>query len=188
VKQIRAYVYNRTALLPSLAFHFQHDRQGWYYANATDSGWPIAGELRIHPENLHAQVFSPIFARRAEAIPSLCLEAAFKSDQTNATVCWRSLAQNGFPAVQAQSFRIIPDSRFHRYTLNLAASPAYRGLITQIRLDVFSATNPTSDFRLKSVTLKLATSARADRAPQLIAQRISPFHPEVQKSTNTNNH
>jgi hypothetical protein len=186
VKQIRAYVYNRTALLPSLAFHFQHDRQGWYYANATDSGWPVTGELRIHPEKLYAQVFSPIFARRAEAIPSLCLEAAFKSDQTNATICWRSLAQNGFPAVQSQNFRIIPDSKFHSYTINLAASPAYRGLITQIRLDVFSATSPTSDFLLKSVTLNSATSARTDCAPQLIAQRISLFRPEARISTITN--
>ncbi len=153
VKQIRAYVYSQTARLPSLAFDFERDRQGWYYANATDGGWPITGALEIHPGNLRAQVLSPIFARRAEAIPWLSLEAAFTSDQTNATVSWRSLAQNGFPAAQAQSFRVVPDGRFHRYTVNLAASPTYRGLIIQMRLDVFSATNPPCDFRLKSVTL-----------------------------------
>ncbi len=153
LKQIRAYVYNRTAQPPSLAFHFEQDRQGWYYANATDSGWPVPGELRIHPRKLPAQIFSPIFSKRAEAAPWLTLEAAFTPAQTNATVCWRSLGQKGFPAAQAQSFKIIPDGRFHRYAVNLGVSPAYRGLITQIRLVVFSATNPPPDFCVRSVIL-----------------------------------
>lgn len=153
VPQIRAYVYNQTARLPSLAFHFEHDRQGWYYANATDSGWPVPGELRIHPQKLHTQIFSPTFSRRAEAAPWLTLEASFTPDQTNATIYWRSNGQKVIPAVQARSFRIIPDGRFHRYSVNLGASTDYRGLITQIRLDVFSAINSPSAFRLRSVTL-----------------------------------
>ncbi|MGH7940906.1 MAG: hypothetical protein ACREFR_07550, partial [Limisphaerales bacterium] len=151
--QIRAYVRNHTTRPSSLAFVFKRDRQGWYYANATDSGWPVPGELQIHSKTRHAQILSPTFSIRAESAPWLSLNAAFSPDQTNATVCWRCLDQKGFPAAQAQSFKIIPDLKFHRYDVDLAASPAYRGLITQIRFDVFSRINPAATFRMKSVSL-----------------------------------
>lgn len=153
VKQIRAYVYRQAPRLASLVFRFDQDRQGWYYDGATDTGWPLTGEIRIHPEKLDAQIFSPIFSKRAEAAPWVILQAAFTPDQPHAAVHWRLLDQKNFPAAQAQSFKVFPDGRFHSYAVHLGASPAYHGLITQIRLDVFSATNSAAAFRLKSVTL-----------------------------------
>ena len=153
LKQIRAHVYSRTVIPESLSFHFERNREGWYYANATDTGWPIRGELQVQPQAPHAQIFSPMFSLSAKAAPHLTIQAAFNSGQSNVTVCWRRLENNGFVAAQAQSFRVIPDGKIHRYDVNLGASPAYHGLITQLRLDVFSATNPAPSIGLKSVTL-----------------------------------
>lgn len=151
--QIRGYVYQRGARARTLAFHFRRDRQGWYYVGASDSGWPIRGELRIHPDKPDAQILSPTFSLRAEAAPWITLAAAFTPDESAANVCWRCLGQPGFPAGQARRISIVPDGRFHRYHVHLADSPAYRGLIIQVRLDVFSATNAAAVFRLKSVTI-----------------------------------
>lgn len=153
VEQIRAYVCKHTGRPGALAFRFSRDRQGWYYAGAVDGGWPIRGELRIQPQKRHVQVFSRVFSRRAEAVPRLTLEAAFTPGQTNAIVFWRCLDQKVFPAVQAQQLKIIPDNKFHRYEVRLAASPDYRGLITQLRLDVFSAAGSPGPFCLKSARL-----------------------------------
>jgi hypothetical protein len=153
VDEIRAQVYRRAARPTGLTYRFERDRQGWHYADATDPGWPIRGELDVRLEGAHPKVFSPLFFMRAEASPWLTLEAAFATGRTNATVFWRSFGQEGFEAAQAKSFPVKPDGQFHRYKIRLAESPGYRGVITQLRLDPVAAGEITAGVRLKSVTL-----------------------------------
>ena len=153
VEEIRAHVYRHAVRPTSLTYHFERDRQGWYYADVTDAGWPIRGELEVRLERPHPQIFSPNFFMRAEAARQLTIEAAFNTGQTNATVCWRRLDNKDFVETQAQNFAVVPDGQFHRYEVNLGASPEYRGVITQLRLDVLPANNQAARVRLKSVTL-----------------------------------
>ena len=153
LKEIRARVYGDAVKPASLSYRFEQDRQGWYYADATDAGWPIHGELDVKLGGQHSQIFSPGFMMRGEIAHRLTIEAAFSNAQTNATIYWRRLDNKDFAEKQAQSFVVMPDGLYHHYEINLGLSPEYRGVITQLRLDVLSASNLTARVRVKSVTL-----------------------------------
>jgi hypothetical protein len=66
---------------------------------------------------------------------------------------WWSLGQVEFGTAQARSFPVRSDGRFHRYEIRLAESPAYHGVIFQLRLDAVPEGGKTAGVRLKSVTL-----------------------------------
>ena len=65
---------------------------------------------------------------------------------------WRRLGEKGFGEKQSQSFSVVPDGEIHVYQVNLAASPEYAGVITQLRLADLPADKQGS-VRLKSVVL-----------------------------------
>ncbi len=150
--EIRAEAYRRATHSASLMYRFEQERQGWYYMDAADTGWPIRGELDIHPAGPTPQIISPDFFIRAEAAPRLTVEAAFLTGCTNATVWWRRLGENGFEEKQSQSFPVRADGKFRRYEINLNTSPEYTGVITQLRLNL-SPAGKQGCVRLKSVSL-----------------------------------
>ncbi len=151
VEEIRAQVYKlgKDRKLPS--FDFKNSRAGWYYENARDAGWPVRGELEIRPSGPTPQVFSPLLFVRAEDAPVLCLTAAFERGRTNATVGWRGLEDAGFKPEQRAGFGVVTDGKFHRYRIPLHSSPAYRGGIVQLRLDLLTSESTNARVRLKSV-------------------------------------
>lgn len=156
VEEIRARVYRQAARPAPLAYEFTHDRQGWFYGDAADQGWPVRGELDVRSVGKDPHIVSPNFFIRAEDAPQLAVEAAFATGRSNVTVLWRQLdpeKEQGFVPALAHSFPVVPDGQFRRYTFNLGASPKYRGVITQLRLYALPASNPTAHVRLKSVTL-----------------------------------
>jgi len=146
LQEIRNYVYQRPRpALPN--FRFAHDRQGWYYAEATDAGWPIRGELDVTPAGKTPQLLSPLFFVPAERASRLALEAAWTGSAANLAVHWRHLGEAAFPPQRAQTLPLQPDGQFHAYSLNLAAAPNVAGAITQLRLDLPAG----GRIRLKSV-------------------------------------
>lgn len=151
VAEIRDYVYAHAHRPKAPAFRFERDRQSWHYNNATDTGWPIRGQLDVQLGEKPAQIVSPIFFARAEDAPRLVIEAAFDATGTNAAVFWRQLDEKAFSSAQSRRFAVSPDGRFHRYEIPLAASPEYRGAITQLRFDPPTATGSGGRVRLKSV-------------------------------------
>lgn len=152
VAEIRAEAYRRAAHPTSLMYRFEHDRQGWYYADATDAGWPIRGELNVHLDGPTPRFFSPDFFIRAEAAPRLTVEASFPEGCTNVAVMWRRLGEKGFGEKQSESFTVLPDGQVHVYQVNLAVSSEYAGVITQLRLAGLPAGKQRC-VRLKSVVL-----------------------------------
>jgi hypothetical protein len=153
VAQIRAQVYRVAKPCGTLRFDFENSRQGWYYADATDTGWPIRGELKVHQDGPHPRIFSPDFVIRAETGFALTLEAAFSNGPPHAEVCWRKLGDQRFDEVNAERFAIVPDGEIHRYEINLGKSPKYRGAITQLGLVYLPDTDRETTVRLKSVSL-----------------------------------
>jgi len=151
VAQIRAEAYRRAEHPRSLAYRFEKDRQGWYYKDATDTGWPIRGELNVNLDGPHPEIFSPVFLKRAEAGCNLTIEAAFPEGCTNATILWRRFGDRDFTDRNRLGFAVVPDGQLHPYGINLGVSPEYAGLITQLRLDV-SPDNDSARLRMKSVT------------------------------------
>jgi hypothetical protein len=162
VAEIRARVYRQAARPEPLTFQFTHDRQGWYYGDASDQGWPVRGELDVRSVGKDPHIESPMFFIRADDAPKLTIEAAFSTGRSNATVMWRKLDVNkeqGFIPSLVKSFDVVPDGKMRRYEVDLSTAPEYRGIITQLRLYALPASNQTAHVRLKSVTLGPATPA-----------------------------
>ncbi len=154
LSEIRARVYQQATRRRHLRFDFKNTRCGWYYREATDSGWSVRGELDIALEGRAPQVLSPIFCVAAADAPRLKLEAAFHTGTTNVTILWRTLGQQEFVREQAVTLDVKPDDRFHHYEVNLATSTAYRGRIVQIRLEPTTTGTEKARLRLRSVRLE----------------------------------
>ncbi|HEY5911469.1 MAG TPA: hypothetical protein VJA21_12790 [Verrucomicrobiae bacterium] len=157
LEEVRAYVYQHHATPKLPVFQFVRDRQGWFYRDGTDTGWPIRRQLEIPLEKAAPQVLSPVFLVKAQDAPKLKLEAAFNSGnkdsaEAGVTVFWRRLGQASFTTEQSLKVPIRSDGRFKQYLVDLARSPRYDGLITQLRLDPAPVGQPGSHFRLKSVS------------------------------------
>jgi len=133
LKSIRAWVYDHAAKPAPPNYRFEHDRQGWYYANAHDAGWPIEGELNVGLEQGDPQLIGPPGFWRAEDAPTLYVTAAFKTSTPTAQVFWSKWGEKrmGRPF----DFKVVTDGQFHTYAVKLSESADYRGVITGLRLD-----------------------------------------------------
>lgn len=88
LKEIRQYVYKHTKKPAPPSWCFAEDRQHWVYANATDTGWPIRGELDIANLGNDPQLSSPPGFWQAADTPKLYIEGAWATAQKRATVYW----------------------------------------------------------------------------------------------------
>ncbi len=120
---------------PRPDYQFTRDRQHWTYQNADDTGWPLKGAVRVRLEQNDPQMIGPEQWWDAKTTPKLTLRAAFHTHQTRAELFWSVLGQSGFSGERRLNFGIIPDGKYHDYTLDLAAIPTYTGTITGLRFD-----------------------------------------------------
>jgi hypothetical protein len=148
---IRRYVYNHAARPAPPDYVFTQDRQHWHYVNATDSGWPVHGELKVLMEKDDPQMIGPAGFWKAADAPRLYVRAAFHTGAGQATVFWSRADSQSFADAKTCSFNIIPDGQFHTYEVNLAASPEYHGAITRLRLDPEPAGKAGDFVEVKSI-------------------------------------
>jgi hypothetical protein len=135
VEEIRAHVY-RQPRTPLPAWQFAQDRQGWRYERAGDTGWPVHEALDVQLTQEDPALISPRFVVAAESAPVLIVEAAFENMAAPQTqVFWSSLEEPGLSQERSLRFAGTVDDKYHEYRVRLADSPAYRGTITQLRLD-----------------------------------------------------
>ena len=152
LEEIRRYVYEHASRSTPPTWRFEHDRQHWSYQNASDTGWPIEGELKMVMEKDDPQMIGPLGFWSAADAPTLTIEAAYHADPGRAEVFWQR-TDAGFGAARVVSFDAIPDGQYHRYVVNLAASPEYRGIITRLRFDPVPSGKPGEFVRIKSISL-----------------------------------
>ncbi len=132
-------------------YRFARDRQHWTLANATDSGWPIRGELRVKLESNDPQLHGPDSFWRAENAPKLFIEAAFHSAENSARIFWKRHDAHSFSDERSASFAVVPDGKMRVYEIDLSASSEYRGAITGLRLDPVDAGRIGDWARVKSI-------------------------------------
>lgn len=138
---------------PPPEWRFEHGRCGWTYANATDSGWPIDGELRVNLDQPHPELHSPVFVARAEQVPVLTIHAALVSPHARAKVFWRTLDEPNFVEKNSATFEVNGDGEFREYRVRLGDSPNWRGTVIQLRIDPVPAGAQDASMRVKSVLL-----------------------------------
>ncbi|GAB4022234.1 hypothetical protein [Spirosoma koreense] len=160
---IRRFAYSQPRSLTYPDFRFVNDRQGWFYNNTQDTGWPIQNELKVRWERDSLQksrffILSPMRSWNAADVPKLYIRAAFQTKGTVARFLWFK-PEDGREISEAPNryldFPIIGDGQFRTYEVNVGQSGGWNGLISQIAL-----TSPDSQFayekgstvRIQSVT------------------------------------
>ena len=136
--EIRKYVYDDPdgARYPGPPIYtFEKDRRHWWYQNATDTGWPIRGELHVLLDKPDSQLIGPSSFWLAADAPKLRIEAAFKTQGKQATVFWKRFGDDSFTDARSVQFPINPDGRYRLYEIDLSGSPEYRGGIIGLRFD-----------------------------------------------------
>jgi len=149
LEEIRAHAYQRSTKRELPAWKFEHDRQGWYYRNASDQGWPIAGELHVKFDAGDPFLVSPHFACRAEDAPVLVIDATFTTPEREVQLFWADSARNSFEEKRSLRFPITGDGERREVRVRLAEASEYRGLIVQLRID--PANSAGGSMRLHSV-------------------------------------
>lgn len=153
--EIRARAMAARPLASALpAWSFEKDRQGWHYVNAHDKGWPIAGALEVQLDKDDPQVISPYSFWRAEDAPLAVFECAFKTAQRTATVFWQRCGEAAPGAKDAVEFPVKADGAYHRYEVDLASAPSYKGGIVLLRFDPVAAGAAGDSVSIKSVKLE----------------------------------
>lgn len=159
--RIRAFAYAQPRPRTIPDFRFQTSRQGWYYANTRDQGWPLPADaltIRWWPADATKplRVESPTVFWQAAALPGLVVDAAFTTPATQARLIWRRMGDNHWNVTtnRATTFAIIGDGQLRRYNVPLAGVAGWEGIIAQVALSPVAdaPTTARQTLRLRSIT------------------------------------
>ena len=137
------------------AWIFKTDRQHWTMREASDQGFPMNGEWRIKFGDKKPLLQSADWSWRADSAPGLDLQVAYKGSATTALIYWRRLDEDTVTKSKSVTLDIIPDGKYHKYHVNLASSPEYRGLILGLAIEPVAAPRPGEEITIKSIILSL---------------------------------
>jgi len=154
LREIRDYVYAHAAPQSLPDYHFEKDRQHWFYRHALDTGWPIRGELHLKLDQQNPQLLGPMGFWQAEDVPVLYLRAAFKTSQNQARLFWKTHADQTFDNKKSILFTIQPDGEYRTYRIDLSGHPEYKGAIIRLRLDPPQKPGPDDWLKIKSLSYK----------------------------------
>jgi hypothetical protein len=132
---------------------FDADRQGWFYQNMNDQGWPVEGGLKLKLDADDPQMISPHVFWEAEKAPRLVIEAAFKTSHKQAVIYWQKLGET---APGKEDHVILPidgDGLWRRYEARLGDSGSYRGAMVRLRFDPVPRGEPGDWAEIKSIRL-----------------------------------
>lgn len=123
INDIRNYVYRQPRLPSTIHYTFDNSRKGWYYNNATDTGWPILNQLHVMiSDKDQGQAKSPAGFWRGRDNRILYLRAAFRGQTDRFRINWRQLNDTEFYSFADRylDFPIIDDGQFHTYPIDLS--------------------------------------------------------------------
>ncbi|GAB3576821.1 hypothetical protein GCM10027578_43430 [Spirosoma luteolum] len=139
---IRQFVYAQPRPAPKPNFRFTQDRQGWYYFNARDRGWPINNELaikwqRVDTTKVDFRTLSPLSFWKAADTRKLYLQAAFQTKASTVRFGWRRFEDTDIFDIAGRyiDLPIIGDGQYRTYEIDLSNQPGWEGIITQIGLN-----------------------------------------------------
>ena len=141
LEEIRKYVYEKVPRIVSPNYQFIASRDGWYYANASDSGWPVKDVLDIRIGAEQAMVFGPVDFWRADTAKKIHVRAALTSKTASCKLLWKTTKNETFSeAERSCPVEMVGDGQYRVYEIDLSACPAYQGGISRIALKINSAT------------------------------------------------
>ncbi len=163
VADIRAFVYAQPRPITLPNYQFTNNRLGWHYYNTIDTGWPIRNELnvrwgRVDFEKATFGIKSPRVLWRANTIPKLYVQAAFKTDARTARLNWQKPGDPDFLPTPDRviDFPIIGDGQMRTYEIDLAGRSGWDGTVQQIQFEAtpgqYGSNEKGQSVRIRSVT------------------------------------
>jgi autotransporter-associated beta strand protein len=145
---IRAFA---TANKPDLKpdYQFRGTRDGWTYANATDSGFPVTDRLHVNMNSADPQMIGPECSFPAADVPKIFVRVAASvagAAQTSGRFYWER--DNGalpMSTGQSKGFTIAADGQFRTYEVVLSSTSTWTGQISRLRFDPVTS-GTTGDF------------------------------------------
>jgi hypothetical protein len=138
VSQIRDWVYSQP-YRPGCNFVFDSNRCHWSYQFTTDAGWPVTNYLSVSLDSSDPEMWAPRTAFYATNVPTVYIRAAYQIAQPAGRafgqVFWETDGTGWWSEARSVTFPVMADGKFHTYTVNLASSKNYGGLITKFRFD-----------------------------------------------------
>ena len=121
------------------AWDFQQHRQGWYYKDARDAGWPIAEGLDLSVLGEHPAMLSPVTFWRAEESPTLEVTLRNPGEQRSVRVCWRRHGDADFNDEYSSTLDVTASKKPETYRVSLAGGAGYSGGMVQLKLSLVGA-------------------------------------------------
>ena len=162
LNDIRQFAYAQPRPPTAPAYKFVSDRQGWYYGNTRDQGWPVRGELvvrwyRADSTRVDFRVNGPMTFLQASNVPKVYIQAAFQTKGTVARFAWRKPEDVDFLDMPGRyvDFPITGDGQYRTYEIDMSQLDGWNGTITQLSLKSPGSQNAFekgSMLRLRSIT------------------------------------
>lgn len=130
---------------------FAKDRQHWIYGNATDTGWPIRGALKVKLDRADPQLYSPDAFWPAAKAPKLYVKAAFHGGGSTAQIFWNRFDARDVDAKRSITFPLVSDGKMRVYAVDLSKSPEYKGDIIKLRFDPTDGGQAGASVEIKSI-------------------------------------
>jgi hypothetical protein len=127
-------------------FDFDSTRQGWYYRNAKDTGWPVSERLEIIPREARFSLIGPDISFEANSLSRLELRAAMETGSGSLFFLWNRIEGTEKLSPDSVVIDVLPGTEFRTYHIDLAGIEGFEGLVTGIR---FNFSDMGSDDRVK---------------------------------------
>jgi hypothetical protein len=135
LNQIRQAAY-KTVRLPRLpSFRFERDRSHLTYLNASDTGWPVKGKLKVLLEKVDPQLISPPMWVPCSHVKRLVLQAAFHTSDLNLQVFWKTQESPEFSESHSTIVQVPQNSKQELSAIELDRLPSFKGTVTGLRID-----------------------------------------------------
>ncbi len=134
-------------------YDFTNSRQGWYYRNAGDTGWPVEGILDIQPSGSFCSLVGPDISFDAGNIAVLEITAAIESQAGSFSFLWSRIEDSEIIPPDSVVIDIIPGPEFQTYKLNLTGTEGFKGLITGIHFSL-TGMDESDRIRVESINFK----------------------------------
>ena len=118
-------------------FDFDITRQGWYYRNAHDAGWPVREILDIFPDEASFSLIAPDISFEARKFKQLEITAAFEADARSFSFLWTRIKGYGKLPPDSVVIDVVQGTEYHTYQVELDGLEGFEGLITGIKLNFY---------------------------------------------------
>ena len=162
VADIRQFAQSQPRPPSTPNYRFTQDRLGWHYYNTRDRGQP-QNELVIQwgrddSTKVNFQMKSPMVFWRANDVPKLYIQGAFKTSASSVRLSWRKPDDPDFLSIPDRylDFPIVGDGENRVYEIDLSSRNGWNGVISQLSIEAtprqFVPSERREVLRLKSIT------------------------------------